>query len=226
MNCGKRGRPPGLVVNCAYAQGAIDDLLHELGQPLTALQCSLDLALRKKTTEEQLRVVLAQAAVLTERLLKITSAERKLWESDSVGTAVRMDLAEAVRAIGDDFEPVAESCGKTIHVSVSERAMICADPERILQALFAAVDLALYRLKAGKELLLAVYCRSGREVVGYVGEDRAPLPGRISSMDFRATDPGGAAQVMARMVGAAGGSVWEIFLHNYSAFVFTFPAVD
>lgn len=222
MNCGKRGKPPGLVVNCAYVQGVIDDLLHELGQPLTALRCSLDLALRKKGTAEQLREAVTQAVVLTDRLLKITAAERNLMEADNAGMAVRMDLSQAVRAVADDFEPVVDSSGTAMCVAASEPEFICADPGRISRALFAAVDLALYRLPEQKTLLLAVVC-TGPDVVCYIGEDRAPLPGKISSMDLRAFEPGGAAEFVARMVGAAGGSAWEVFMHNYTAFMFRFP---
>lgn len=222
MNCGKRGRPPGLVVNCAYAQAAIDDLLHELGQPLTTLRCSLDLALRRKTTEQQLREALNQAANLTDRLLKIASSQRQLLEAGSGGKTVRMDLSEAVRAISADFEPVLESCGRTMMVAPGEPAMICADRERISRALFAAIDLALYRVGDQKRLLLATY-RCGGDAACYIGEDSAPLPGTISSMELRAFEPSGASEIVARMVGAAGGSAWEVFLHNYSAFVFSFP---
>jgi hypothetical protein len=210
------------VVNCAYVQAVIDDLLHDLGQPLTALRCSLDLALRRKATEEQLQEALNQAAVLTDRLLKIVSSERQLLDAESASKAVRMDLSETVRAVAADFEPVIDGCGRTMLVATGEAAMICADPERISRALFVAVDLALYRLRDRKRLLLATY-RCGRDAVCYIGEDRAPLPGTISSMDLRASEPGGASEIVARMVGAAGGSAWQVFLQNYTAFLFSFP---
>jgi signal transduction histidine kinase len=212
-----------LVVNCAFAQGVIDDLLHELGQPLTALKCSLDLALRKKSSEQELLGSLKQAAVLTDIALKIASSQRQLLEADNPGKVVRMDLADAVRTIADDFAPVVESSGKTMQVLANHPAPIDADPERMSRVLFAAVDLALYRLPEQKTLLLAAYHAEG-DVICYVGEDRVPLPGTVSSLDLRLFAPGGVSEVVARMVGAAGGSAWEVFLQNYSAFLFRFPA--
>lgn len=222
MNCGKRGRPPGLVVNCAFAQGAIDDLLHELGQPLTALKCSLELALRKKGDKHELLGSLKQAAVLTDMALKIASSERQLLEAGNPGNVVRMDLADALRNIADDFEPVVKSSGKTMYLVANHPAPIDADPERMSRALFAAVDLALYRLPKQKNLLLAAY-RAEEDVICYLGEDRVPLTGSVSSLDLRPFAPAGAAEVVARMVGAAGGSAWEVFLQNYAAFMFRFP---
>jgi hypothetical protein len=212
-----------LVVNCAFAQGAIDDLLHDLGQPLTALKCSLELALRKNGNEQELLGSLKQAAVLTDIALKIASSQRQLLEAGNPGNVVRMDLADAVRAVARDFEPVVENSGKTMHVMADHPAPIDADPERMARALFGAVDLALYRLPEQKALLLATYCTEG-DVICYVGEDRAPLPGTISSLDLRPFAPGGASEVVARMVGAAGGAAWEVFLQNYAAFIFRFPA--
>jgi signal transduction histidine kinase len=85
-------------------------LLHALNQPLTGLQCSMEVALARPRTIEQYVQGLRQGLELTERMRALVEAIREvaeLGEGEEPQTETT-ELASLLREAVDDLRPVAE----------------------------------------------------------------------------------------------------------------------
>jgi signal transduction histidine kinase len=91
------------------------ELLHALSQPLTALRCSLELALQQNPTPEKCREILNRSLAQAERASWLTMAIRELFDAGRPGENCEvLDLrGELVRAIGD-IAMVADASGVKI----------------------------------------------------------------------------------------------------------------
>ncbi|MGE5110652.1 MAG: histidine kinase dimerization/phospho-acceptor domain-containing protein [Acidobacteriaceae bacterium] len=223
MNSAKRDEPGSTRSDAAWRRHFVSNLFHELGQPLTALHCSLELALRKPSTREDLRNSLQQAMELSTRLLRLTAQERQMADAEDPGDPAPMDLSGVVRVVAEEIRPVAESLRKRVLVASSSSVMIYADRQRMQRALFALTDLYLHRLRARQNLLLAV-APYGEVVMCYVGEHACPIPTATDAHTLRAFEIDVPTRIISRMVMAAGGSMREHFLVNHCACVLSFPA--
>lgn len=115
-------------------------LLHALHQPLTALQCSLELALLVPRTAAQYVHTLREALEFTARMRALVEALRELATLSSPGSletdSFRMD--KLLLSIADELQPVAETKG--VHFRIVATAPL---PVRAPRAHLAAV---LFRL--------------------------------------------------------------------------------
>jgi len=90
-------------------------LLHALNQPLTGLQCSMEVALAGTRTPEQYRQELRDGLALTERMRALVEAIREVadgLDEDEDKNEIpneMTDLATIVRETVNDLKPVAES---------------------------------------------------------------------------------------------------------------------
>ena len=91
------------------------ELLHALSQPLTALSCSLELALQRPLTPEACREIVSRSLAQAERASWLTMAIRELFDAGQPGeNCEALDLQmEVIRAIGD-VALVAEAAGVKI----------------------------------------------------------------------------------------------------------------
>jgi signal transduction histidine kinase len=86
------------------------DVLHDLSQPLTALQCSLELALLRDRTLEELRVSVEAALHDAERLRRRLLLLRELSDADDPGdTSTPLLLDRLLQELRDDMLPLFES---------------------------------------------------------------------------------------------------------------------
>src|SRR6478736_5129231 len=107
-----------------WKQQFVRELFHRLGQPITALSCSIELALRKELSAGEYREVLEQALRLTTLLIEITNTERELVESTDPGNPRPMDIATLARSEAEDFSPLLEDRGMTLFVEARAPAPI------------------------------------------------------------------------------------------------------
>ncbi len=105
-------------------QGAADqrkfvaDVFHKLSQPLTALQCSLELSLVRDQSSEDFRISVEAALQNADRLRQRLLLLRALSEADDPGnTSVPVELQRLLRDLREDFLPVFESAGGRFDVS-------------------------------------------------------------------------------------------------------------
>jgi signal transduction histidine kinase len=106
-----------------HERSPLQHLLHALNQPLTGLQCSIELALGAPRTPEQYTRTLRDGIDLTARMRLLVEALRELAdiERESEMPAERrknelteLSLAEVLREAVQDLRPVAESKGVEI----------------------------------------------------------------------------------------------------------------
>ena len=86
-------------------------LLHALNQPLTGLQCSMEVALATPRTTEQYARGLREALELTERMRALVGAIREVTEMDEENKNnawERIEVKTVLREAVDDLAPVAE----------------------------------------------------------------------------------------------------------------------
>lgn len=120
------------------------ELFHAMNQPLTALACSLELALVAPQTAEQYEEIVREAAERVERVSRLTRCLHQLVQADDRGEQSReVDVKKVLREVADELTPVAES----LHVNLllagdGERRLWC-DATRLREALFQMLDLVL-----------------------------------------------------------------------------------
>jgi K+-sensing histidine kinase KdpD len=91
-------------------RSALAQLLHALNQPLTGLQCSMEVALARPRTVEQYVLGLREGLELTERMRALVEAMREIAEieEDQTPPSDTTELAGLLRESVDDLGPVAE----------------------------------------------------------------------------------------------------------------------
>ncbi len=102
-----------LAVEEITGRSPLAQLLHALNQPLTGLQCSIEVALAGSRTPEQYRQGLRDGLALTERMRALVEAIREVadgLDKDENEIPNEMtDLAAILRETVNDLKPVAES---------------------------------------------------------------------------------------------------------------------
>lgn len=120
-------------------------LLHELNQPLTGLQCSLELATVGSRTPEQYVTAIHQGLDLVARMRMLVEAVREVSDIEqqvsSQSEAIALDCL--VRNTVDDLQPVAESRQIVIAVEGNSFPQLCAAQRDVAATLFRLIDSAL-----------------------------------------------------------------------------------
>lgn len=131
-------------------QRFVSDVSHALGQPLTELRCSLELALHKALDAEGYRSAIQQALRSIERLTAATKFARQLAEAEDPGDESKtVDLSNILREVSEEFEPVAEAYHLELGRSIADGMTIQADENHLRRALFLVFDHILHCAKSG-----------------------------------------------------------------------------
>lgn len=113
------------------------DLFHALSQPLTALCCSLELALQQSLTAEQYRESVGRALLQAERVSWLTMGIRELFEAGQTGEDCEvLALPAAVAGAIDDVRLVAEAAGVRICWVPGSTCPVWFEAQRLRTALF------------------------------------------------------------------------------------------
>lgn len=141
-------------------------LLHALNQPLTGLQCSMEVALAGSRTAEQHVQGLREGLVLTERMRALVEAIREVADVDAVAAIDAGALQEPEREttelrnlldeIAGDLAPVAESKGVrfTLPAASDSRLMVRAKRPQLAALLFRLLESALSLAEWGTALCI------------------------------------------------------------------------
>lgn len=204
-----------------WKQQFVAELFHKLAQPLTALHCSLELALRKELTADEYRDTLGQALELSTRLIEMTKWERELAESSDPGTPARIDLAKLTREVAAEFSQLFEDCGRQFFVITDSLAPVLADPLRMRKALITLIDASLKDCGHHQALLLYV-TTTANEVALYFGPNSSYLSGTVTGI---ARGPSvHSRKLVGNIVRAARGKLAMLALAEGSKFLVTFPS--
>lgn len=131
-------------------------LLHALNQPLTGLQCSLELAVAGPRPAEQQVRTLREGLELTERMRILVEAIRELADINEEvsdhedAEAFRFDLLLCETT--DGLRPVAEHSGVHLSLVTSGPLAVRADRRRLEALLFRSLDCALSLARTGSDL--------------------------------------------------------------------------
>ena len=118
----------------------VADLLHAMSQPITALECGLELSLRKDKTLVELRARL-RASLFTARLLHQRLVEfRVLQDAGDPGETSRPVAMQAIlRQLREDFLPVSQSAHVKLAVKC-ELAIVQGDEARLRNGFFHLLE--------------------------------------------------------------------------------------
>jgi len=141
----------------------LERLLHALNQPLTGLQCAMEVALASPRTGEQYVQGLREWLELTERMRALVETIREVVDAaqaeeagkkDSDQDAEAIDLSALLREVSEDLKPVAEAMGVriTLDCSAASSLMLAAGRPRMGGVAFRCVESMLSLADAGSEL--------------------------------------------------------------------------
>jgi His Kinase A (phospho-acceptor) domain len=153
-------------------------LLHALNQPLTGLQCSLELAMASPRTSEQYTHTLRDGLELTARMRVLVEAIRELAEGESPESEVIeiLSLDTLLRETVEDLLPVAETKRVQISLSGSVSLPVRAGRQMLPTLIFRFLESALSLTEAGGALCIGTEHQreEGRIVVSWTQVKRLP----------------------------------------------------
>ena len=130
-------------------------LLHALNQPLTGLQCSLELAVAGPRPTEQYIRALREGLELTHRMRILVEAIRELADdppSASKPTEPLLRLDALLRDTVDDLLPVATAKGVQLLLRCSAALPVRADRQCLAKLIFRFLESALSLTEEGSDL--------------------------------------------------------------------------
>lgn len=135
---------------------AMAQLVHALNQPLTGLQCSMEVALARPRTAEQHVFGLREALVLTKRMRALVQAIREVADMEEADIATgeeqsrdleASELESVLREAAEDLRPVAAERNVRIALDFSTATSAVSPATRrqspIARAAFRLLDSAL-----------------------------------------------------------------------------------
>jgi hypothetical protein len=133
-------------------------LLHALNQPLTGLQCSLELAMAGPRRPEEYVRTLREGLSLTERMRILVAAMRELADTQPSDSEIfeEFQFDTLLRDTAQDLLPVAES--KNVHLSLLSHAplLLRADRRFLSTLIFRLLESALSLTRTGSDLQILV----------------------------------------------------------------------
>lgn len=139
------GAAAGLVLRGeAGERNVLAHLLHALNQPLTGLQCSLELASSVSSSNEQQIRTLQEGLALTARMRVLVEALRELVHSSEMAeTICGLHLEVALADCVDQLRPVAAGRGVEFEVASRDALPILAGSNRVATVLLRMITAAL-----------------------------------------------------------------------------------
>jgi DNA-binding NtrC family response regulator len=146
--------PKGSDQEREKSRSPIAHLLHALNQPLTGLQCSLELASVGIRRRDEYVQTLRESLELVSRMRILVEALRELADSGETGVCnvETFPLDELVREITEDLLPVAQSQGSEISVNIAAPLPVRADRRRLAALMFRFLESLLSMTRAGANL--------------------------------------------------------------------------
>lgn len=160
----------------------ISEVFHHLSQPLTALHCSLELALCRDETAEELRGSVVEALQCAERLRQRLLLVRGLNDADDTGDLSQsIDLASLFNELCDDLLPLYDSANKRLVLTMkSEGLKIRGDRARLTQALFCFLEYLFRHSREGESVTIDIGPGESNHVNIHIAAP-ACLPGKSPS---------------------------------------------
>jgi hypothetical protein len=136
--------PAASTLSSPHTESAlVSEFFHAISQPLTTLECGLEMSLRQDKTVEQLRArveaALASAQFLHHRLLEA----RVLQDAADPGdTSHPVPLEKLLSQLYEDFLPVADTANVCLELHC-EPALVCGNEARLRNGFFHLFEFLL-----------------------------------------------------------------------------------
>jgi signal transduction histidine kinase len=137
---------------------ALEHLLHALNQPLTGLQCLLELAMLSPKRTDQYIQTLRESLDLTARARDLVAAIRELvdiQQSERRESEI-LFLDELLKEIVADLQPVAESRQVSLELEVNTHLPVRKERHRLKILIFRFLESALSLTNKGGDLQVSV----------------------------------------------------------------------
>src|SRR5271166_6715180 len=184
--------------------GFVSDALHKLSQPLTALQCSLELSLIRDQTSAEFRASVEAALENADRLRQSLLLLRELNDADDPGDiSAPIDLQHLLQELREDLLPVVESAGGRFDVNC-DPVQIRGNGTKLTRAFFYLLEYLLR--SSGASLSVHVRQTNRPQVEIRITSDRAASS--AASTDYL-SEPisAGEVEIARRTFRAVGGDL-------------------
>jgi two-component system heavy metal sensor histidine kinase CusS len=196
----------------------ISDLFHALNQPITALQCALELSLRQSRSVAQYRDTLQTGLQQVERIASWATRIRELLQAHDAGDERQvLPLQSFLQEAVSDLQPVAESLQVRMALHGDISGGVLFERRRLRQALFSVLEYALSSNAPFDALEIDVCERHGQVMVLLASSlvDASPNNGHASPRDADVETPASTLTLQQRLglaiprriLEAAGGSL-------------------
>lgn len=142
-------------------------LLHALNQPLTGLQCSLELATAAARSPEHYVRTLREGLELTLRMRVLIEAIRELadMQEENPGPRETLLLDALLRETADDLDPVAKAHGVRLAIAADVPLRVRSSPRHLAAVMFRSLESPLSMTREGSDLQVAAEQDEGQAVL-------------------------------------------------------------
>lgn len=157
-------RGEGGAPNC---RTPLAHLLHALNQPLTGLQCSLELALVRPRSAEEYARTMRDALELTSRMRVLVEALREIADSESSGEREqgRVCLNDLLATQVEELLPVADTLEIHLRTSNAPALQVRGTSSLLSEVFFRLLDSALSLARPKSDLLIAAEAEQASAVI-------------------------------------------------------------
>lgn len=201
-------------------------MFHDLSQPLTALHCSLELALARDHTIEEFRASVEAALHDTQRLRQRLLLLRELSDAEDPGDAsTPVVLDQLLRRLREDMLPLFESAGRGFELTC-ETVRVPANEAKLTRGFFYLLE-SVFRSFPQTHNLRMCGKRRDRQHVEILIEGCRPGADEASPGDCHEPDWDGELEIARRTFCALGGNLtWNISTDHSGVWMVRLPCVS
>jgi signal transduction histidine kinase len=181
-------------------RGVSDAIAHDLRTPIARARAKLEEAQLAANTEDQMRAAIDQGIADLDGIARIFQAVLRIAEVEAGARRAAfaaLDLAPALRGLGELYEASAEAAGQQLELLVPDALPLVGDRDLLVQAVANLLDNALKFTPAGGTVRLSAAIDGGEVVImvadegpGIAEADRARAGERFFRADAARTTPG------------------------------------
>ena len=140
-----------------HGRSPLAHLLHALNQPLTGLQCSLELAVATPRRREEYVRSLREGLELTARMRILVEGIRELVDQPEQDAASEsFELGGLLKETVEGLVPVAESKSVRLALGNAGPLVLCGNPRSMAALLFRLLESALSLARMGSDLTVGM----------------------------------------------------------------------
>lgn len=143
-------------------RAAVSEAFHSFHQPLTALHCGLELALKKPRTEGEYRKRIEDALVSAGAILRLNKALRELVDANDQGERFgTVAIAPVVAQLAEEISLIADAQLIKMRFGHVDEVQVSADPMKLLCTLGNVLSFLICELEPNGGVDLKATCEKG-----------------------------------------------------------------